>query len=223
MTTKTDSLSSTYQSVDGLNRALSLYRDTVLEWGELFNLTASSSKDEFDTFHIKDSLLPFEIIESYVNEKSKTLKDGEAITFVDCGTGAGLPLVPLSLAFSLYSYPIRFYGLDRSLKRCTFLKNTINILNQQGFIKNDIEIINNDISSINEEFDFVTFRAFTDIKAVEKDVHRILKNDGVVFAYKGKVENAKKELAALVKFRGEVVPLGAISGRERSLMILLPR
>lgn len=223
MTRKTDSLSSNYKSFDDLNTALSLYRDTVLLWGEMFNLTAASSADEFDIFHIKDSLLPFEIIESYVKEKCKTLSEGESIPFADLGTGAGLPLIPLALAFSNYDYPLEFYGIDRSLKRCTFLKNTINVLKQNGFIKNDIKIINNDISSIKEQFDFITFRAFTDIKEVEKPIRHILKDGGIVFAYKGKKQTAEKELGLLAKFSGEVIELEPLEGRERSLMILRPR
>lgn len=214
------SLNDNFLFDENVNNALSTYASILLEWKEHFNLTAAKDLDEIEKFHIRDSLLPFAIINSEVKKRCENAKD--SVTFADLGTGAGLPLIPLVIAFSEYSYPLSFYAIDRSLKRCTFLKNTVNILKSKNLIKNDIKIINNDISSIKEKFDIITFRAFTNLKEVEKSIRKLLKDDGIVFAYKGKYETSIKESESLSCFSAKIEQLPPLENRERSLMILRP-
>ena len=198
---------------DDQKRALSIYASDVMEWNESFNLTGASDLSEFETFHINDSLLPIEIIKNYIEE---ALKSKSELTLADLGCGAGLPLIPLSIA--LADYPVSFYGIERSHKRCVFLKMCISKL--KTIIPINISVIEKDIDEVKDEFDIIVFRAFRTIGDVEKGISRILKSDGTVFAYKGEMNKTEKELLGLKYFNGEVLKLDKLDDRERTLMVL---
>lgn len=184
---------------------LELYINEIMEWKELFNLTGARSREEFETFHIKDCILPLELI------RDEILKKGERVSLADLGTGAGLPLIPLSIL--LDDYPIDFVGIERSHKRTVFLKQIISKLS----LKNNIKIIEKDIKDIREQYDFLVFRAFRTLSDVEKDISSLLKRDAIAFAYKGNISKAEKEVEELVHLKGEVIPLNDIDGHSRSL------
>lgn len=195
--------------------ALSLYTDEVMEWKEFFNLTGAKDTEEFYKFHIEDSLLPLEYIEEFVKEK---IKGKDKITFADLGTGAGLPLIPLTIVLDKYN--ISFAGIERSHKRVVFLKQVLLKLKNANYIKSNVEILENDINSVKTQFDIVVFRAFRTISDVEKDIARLLKSDGKVFAYKGDFCKTTNELKTLKYLYGDVVELPNIDGHKRTLMIL---
>ena len=204
---------------ENIQNALSFYADEVMEWKEYFNLTASKDKENFFKFHIDDSLLPLKYIQMYVNDK---LNHYNSINFADLGTGAGLPLIPLALL--LNDYNIDFYAVERNHKRVIFLNQLIKKLNNENYINNKITVNECDIKDIkNTRFDIVVFRAFRQFCDIEKDISKILKDDGVIFAYKGEIDKTENELKLLKYLDGKIVNLGNIDGHKRCLMILKKR
>lgn len=85
-----------------------IYRDNLIEWNKVMNLTAITDPDEIEKLHFADScaLLNFY---SFDNKK-----------VIDVGTGAGFPGVPLKIANGSIDLTL----LDSLDKRINFLKDT---------------------------------------------------------------------------------------------------
>ena len=89
------------------------YVELLNKWNKAYNLTAVRDTTDMLVKHIMDSLL--------VGEKLK----GQS--FIDVGTGPGLPGIPLSIL-----YPERnFVLLDSLGKRITFLRQVVFQLNSK--------------------------------------------------------------------------------------------
>jgi 16S rRNA (guanine527-N7)-methyltransferase len=94
-------------------RALfSLYHEELIAWNKKINLLSVKSPEEIAIKHFVDSLTPLPFIE---NKESKVL---------DIGTGAGLPGIPLKIAFD----SLKLTLLESSRKKASFLKHIVRTL-----------------------------------------------------------------------------------------------
>ena len=89
------------------------YKDLVSDWNRRMNLVSSRDLERFIDYHILDSL------------KVASSIDFSAITsFMDFGSGAGLPGIPLAIAFP----HTRATLVDSRLKRTAFLNHAVESL-----------------------------------------------------------------------------------------------
>lgn len=143
-------------------------------WSKTHNLTAIEPEN-YITRHVIDSLslLP------YVEGKR----------FIDVGTGAGFPGIPLAI-FAKDSTAVL---LDVSTKKCCFLKQATY---EAGLSNVTVEHTNIVDYNPNIGFDIVVARAFTSMPNMVTMVQHVCKAEGgVILAMKAKLEN--NELSAL--------------------------
>jgi 16S rRNA (guanine527-N7)-methyltransferase len=141
-----------------------------------------ASGDELVIKHILDSLAPIGIIR-------KLIENREPPRIADLGTGAGLPGIPLALALP----EARVTLIDRMTRRTEFLRRALELLALPN-----AEVIETQVEHARGSYDLVAFRAFRPFEPkLFKRVFSLCAPEGAVLAYKGKVEKARAELAAI--------------------------
>ena len=194
---------------------LEAYVSELLLFNKVYDLVGTNSRDEIYTRHILDSLAPFTIIQTLVEERGFSEKIKPC--FVDIGSGAGLPGIPLAICFPEFSFSL----LERMSRRCAFLENVLSILQLEN-----AQVLNTEAEKYTGEgFDFAVFRAFRplDTKMTET-ILSLLKAEGLALAYKGKkdkIEREMKEIHALVgeDWKLKELTLPFLDSLERHLVI----
>jgi len=156
---------------------LSLYISEIELWNSRYKLVGAVGK-QLVIRHILDSL-------SAVSE----LKELTFESAADVGSGAGLPGIPLAIFFPDVSFTL----IERSGRRVGFLRNVISLL---GFGER-VVIIESGVEELTDKFDLVLFRAFRNLADYYGTLERITSPGGVMFAYKGKLENIRSEISTL--------------------------
>jgi len=152
------------------------YIGLLAKWNEVYNLTGIRDEHEMLSHHLLDSLALVPHI------------DGRH--FLDVGSGAGLPGIPVAIARSECEVTL----LDSNQKKAAFL--------QQAVI--ELELANATVASARVEtwrpdrgFDVIASRAFASLADFVRDSQHLLAAHGVFAAMKGAYPYA--ELARLPK------------------------
>ena len=188
------------------------YINEIILFNSAYNLTNTSDHDELVVRHILDSLAGYEIIKKYADKFA-----AGSVVIGDIGSGGGLPGIPLAAAMPEYNFKL----VERMEKRCSFLENVCALLG----LKN-VEVQNLEAERVPAEcFDVITFRAFRPLdEKMTKTLLRMVKNDGVLCAYKARLENIKEEMEGIQKLvnRWEVVPLKVpgLEDSERNMVVI---
>ncbi|WP_429946228.1 16S rRNA (guanine(527)-N(7))-methyltransferase RsmG [Bibersteinia trehalosi] len=133
------------------------------KWNKAYNLTSVRNPDEMLVKHILDSLVV-----------SRHLQ-GE--TFIDVGTGPGLPGIPLAII----NPDKQFVLLDSLGKRITFIKNALRELG----IKN-VTLVQSRVEEYAEgQFDGVLSRAFASLNDMVSWCYHLPADNGKFYALKG--------------------------------------
>lgn len=151
------------------------YVELLNKWNKAYNLTSVRDPQEMVVKHILDSLM--------VGEKLK------GNTFIDVGTGPGLPGIPLAIMFP----EKQFVLLDSLGKRITFLKQVVYLLKLEN-----VEPIQSRVEEYRPEipFDGVLSRAFSSLDDMVTWCSHLIDFDlGYFFALKG--QYPADEIAAL--------------------------
>lgn len=156
---------------------LNLYISEIELWNSKYKLVGTVGK-QLIIRHILDSL-------SAVSE----LNEFTFRSAADVGSGAGLPGIPLAIFFPEVSFSL----IERSGRRAGFLRNIISLL---GF-RERVEIIEKGVEEVLDKFDLVLFRAFRNLADYYGTLAKITSPGGVMFAYKGKLENIRSEISTL--------------------------
>ncbi|NQT57399.1 MAG: 16S rRNA (guanine(527)-N(7))-methyltransferase RsmG [Bacteroidetes bacterium] len=182
--------------------ALSAYVDEILFWNAKYKLVAVSSRDEIITRHILDSLAPLPIL----LDKIKAF--GRPVTVADAGSGNGMPGIPLSIFLPDCNVTL----IERSGRRVGFLRNALVQCEADRVRSSDVhlDIIDQDIQDVAGTFDIVVFRAFRALPDVLRALSRITSADGLLFAYKSRLEIIEQELtrvpeAQLALWKQEII------------------
>lgn len=152
----------------------------------LFNATyrlVGAEGSEFVTKHLLDTLAAVPFFSTLIAR----LPPGS--TICDVGSGAGLPGIPLAIMMP----QVRFVLIERSGRRAGFLRNAVAICN----LHTRVEVIERDLSEIDERYPVVTFRAFHPLTDIIRSIGDILAEGGFVCAYKGRKDVIEEELAAI--------------------------
>ncbi len=141
------------------------YVELLLKWNKTYNLTAINDPEEIIIRHILDSLA----VAPYIQ--------GERI--LDVGSGAGLPGIPLALAFP----EKQFVLLDSNNKKIRFLTVVIATLKL-----NNVTVVQKRVEQYQPKhlFDCIVTRALAAVTEIIKITQHLYNEHGILAAMKGK-------------------------------------
>lgn len=160
-----------------INQFIDYYK-LLIEWNKVMNLTAITDFSDVVQKHFLDSL---SIVNIFRPDKEK---------IIDIGTGAGLPGIPIKIAFP----NTRMVLMDSLSKRIRFLDEVI-----QNLQLNNIQAIHGRAedygrkASFRESFDICTSRAVAKLSVLSEYCIPFIKIGGGFISYKS--GNIKEELA----------------------------
>ncbi len=184
---------------------LTRYLQGMFLWNRAYNLTAITEPREMIIKHLLDSLV-------LVPELRVRFPEGR---FIDVGTGAGLPGIPLSIVMPECSWTL----LDSATKRTRFLTQ---MKLELGL--NNVTIITSRVQDYQpeERFDAVLSRAFASGEDMVKWSEHLLKPEGSMAAMKGKWLDAEWQNVTGFPHR-EIMTLHVPHLEEERHLILLKR
>ena len=170
-----------------------IFYKMVVDWNEKINLTAITDEKDFAIKHIIDSL-------SLWNEK----KFISAKKFIDVGTGAGFPGIPIKI----FKPELETVLLDSLSKRIEFLKKVVAGLNLKNVtcLHGRAEDFARQ-KNFREQFDLATTRAVARLNIISEYCLPFVKVGGTFAALKGKKfleEISEAEAAVKILGGGEI-------------------
>lgn len=170
------------------------YYEQILVWNTKVNLTSITDYTEVQKRHFLDSLTPALAISSV------TLESGR---FVDIGTGAGFPGIPLKIAYPNLNATL----IEATNKKVNFLKNvkTLLGLNQLTVLNDRSEKLAH-IDDLRGRFDFVVTRAVSSIAVMAELALPFCRLGGrVILQKKTDVENELDSACQSIQAMGGMV------------------
>ena len=191
---------------------LNSYAAEIERHNEAFGLVGSRSRRDLMIRHILDSLSPLDILRGLMRCM------GGAVEIADVGSGAGLPCIPLAIALP----DCRFTLIERKTRRAVFLRNTLAVLGLPNAAVEEREME----KAPRFRFDLIVFRAFRPLEpAILRGLFRLLREGGVLAAYKGRREKIEAEMGAVQNMVGswEAIPCPVpFLEEERHLALIRP-
>ena len=191
---------------------LDSYSVEIERHNEALGLVGSRSRRDLMIRHILDSLSPLGILRGLTGGR------GGAVEIADVGSGAGLPGIPLAITLP----DRRFTLIERKTRRAVFLRNTLAALGLPNAAVEEREME----KAPRFRFDLVVFRAFRPLDpAILKGLFRLLREGGVLAAYKGRREKIAAEMDAVRALAGpwEALPCPVpFLEEERHLVVIRP-
>jgi 16S rRNA (guanine527-N7)-methyltransferase len=165
---------------------IELFEHELLEWNKVMNLTSIKDPQEIVTKHFIDS---YSILK-YVNIPQNS-------SFIDVGTGAGFPGVPIKIVRN----DIDMTFLDSTRKKLNFIDNVMNKLECSNWqiVHSRAEDAGN-AEALREIYDFVSARAVAELRVLVEYCLPLVKIGGVFIAMKGadtEISGAKKAINLL--------------------------
>lgn len=176
------------------------YLALLVKWNRAFNLTAIRDANEMVAKHLLDSLSIAPLIQGQ--------------RFLDVGTGAGLPGIPLAICFPQKQFEL----LDSNGKKTRFLQQAVAELALTNCVvhRNRIESC-----GLGASFDGILSRAFASLADMAEACGPLLNTRGALLAMKGQYPD--EELSRLPKpyiVKGShALTVPGLAG-ERHLLIL---
>ncbi|XP_010482315.1 PREDICTED: uncharacterized protein LOC104760999 [Camelina sativa] len=174
-----------------------LYVDTLLQWNQKMNLTATKEAEEVMERHIEDSLAILPPIKTSYNLHSNDLFD--QINLIDVGSGAGLPGLVLAIARPDWRVTL----LESINKRCVFLEHVVDVtgLTNVKIVRGRAESCGHDVM-YREKFDLAIARAVAEMRVLAEYCLPLVRVGGLFVAAKGhdpmeEVQNAENAVRML--------------------------
>ncbi len=175
------------------------YLQLLEKWNRVHNLTAVTDPLGMVTRHLLDSLSLF----PYLKEQN---------TIVDVGTGAGLPGIPLAIAF-----PDKHFTLiDSRQKKITFVQQVILSLKLRN-----VTAVCSPVQDFQPPhlFDAVISRAFAALEVFVEKAGHLCASQGRLIAMKGPLEENRLASLSLGYSIEKVVPL-KVAGMKNCLVFI---
>ena len=136
----------------------------LVKWNRAYNLTAVRQPEQMVTRHLLDSL----VIGPYL----------QGPRILDVGTGAGLPGIPLALAYPDYHFTL----LDSNGKKIRFVTQAVAELGLAN-----VDVIQSRIEAFQPtgRFDTITARAYASIEELVSQTKHLLADGGQYLIMKG--------------------------------------
>lgn len=139
------------------------------EWNKKFNLTAIKEDIDIEIKHFEDCLMG----EKFFPKNSNV---------IEIGSGGGFPSIPLMIKREDLSFTL----VESVGKKCEFLRFVIEKLNLKATVINKrAEELGKD-KTFREKFDVVTARAVAELNTLSEYTLPLVKNGGILIAYKSK-------------------------------------
>ena len=168
-------------SQDKADKLLKLY-EFLVEYNQNVNLTAITDFKEVVVKHFIDSVLPFSMIE--IKENS---------SFIDVGTGAGFPSIPLMIVRP----DLQGTLLEALNKRCVFLEKACELTGVDAKVIHGRAEDYAKQPEFREHFDLCVSRAVANLSTLSELCLPYVKENGKFIPYKA--EKAEAEIEAAQK------------------------
>lgn len=176
------------------------YIRELMLFNAAYDLVGADNQDQIIVNHILDSLSAWKYIQEMALERQA---GGQEVLIADIGSGGGLPGIPLAIALPQFQVVL----VERMSKRCAFLENCAAVLGLRNVRVENLQAEQVEAAS----FDIATFRAFRPLdKKMIRTLLRAIKTDGILAAYKAKLESIETEMAGIAS----IVPEYTIKSLE---------
>jgi len=145
-----------------------LYRRSLLEWQQKFNLVSNASLADVWNRHFADSAQLFELIPS------------AAKTMLDIGSGAGFPGMVLAIMANEKTPYLKVTLAESIAKKTLYLNHVKDITDTK------VEILNTRVENIKGRYDVITARAVTALPDLLKYARPLLSRGGICIFPKGR-------------------------------------
>ena len=192
---------------------LQRYVDTLLKWQTRINLIGPATVDDIWQRHIADSLS----LVQFIQERHS----GGRLSFVDLGTGAGLPGIPLSLGLGPHG-DVHAHLVDSNKKKAAFLREAVRLTGVSADIHTDrAERLS--AYRMTPEPQFVVARAFAPLRELSLLALPWLKAGAIGLFQKGR--DVEKELETATHIEGmryKVQSLDSVPGSVVVVTVFAP-
>lgn len=190
------------------------YIRELMLFNAAYDLVGADNQDQIIVNHILDSLSAWKYIQEMALERQA---GGQQVLIADIGSGGGLPGIPLAIALPQFQFVL----VERMSKRCAFLENCAAVLGLRNVRVENLQAEQVEASS----FDIATFRAFRPLdKKMIRTLLRTIKTDGILAAYKAKLESIETEMAGIASIVPEytIKPLEVpfLEDHQRHLVLI---
>lgn len=186
-------------------KLLKLY-DFLVEYNEKVNLTAITDFEEVVVKHFVDSILPF-----------SKLSIDKGASFIDVGTGAGFPSIPLLI----YRPDLEGTLLEALNKRCVFLEAACELVGVKAKVVHGRA--EDYAKDKREQFDIATARAVAAMPVLCEYCLPYVKTGGRFVALKSVNENSEESEKAIKILGGkteQILDYEITNGDNRRLFII---
>lgn len=200
--------------VPAIQEKLEGYIRELMLFNAAYDLVGADNPEQIVVHHLLDSLSAWHYIQELAVERQA---GGQNIVIADIGSGGGLPGIPLAIALPQFQFVL----VERMSKRCAFLENCAAVLGLRN-----VQVENLQAEQVEPgSFDIATFRAFRPLdKKMIRTLLRTIKNEGVLAAYKAKLESIETEMAGIASIVPEytIKPLEVpfLEDRQRHLVLI---
>ena len=185
--------------MEGALERLKTYTRLVLEWNRgVSNIVARNDEPRFVERHLIESIAP-----------AQALRESGATRWIDFGSGAGLPAIPLAIAGIGASWTL----VESRRSKTLFLRKSLQMLVIQN-IEVVLDRLENVISdpAFPRDYDGFTSRATMPLAPTLEMAAPIVRTSGSAFLWKG--SGAEGEMAADSAWRGDwdysaTIPVGS--------------